>query len=210
VLKRCFDVVASALGLILLSPLLLAAAAAVRCSSPGPALFRQERMGRSFRPFQILKLRTMLVDAPRLGGSLTLGDDDSRITRVGRLLRRWKIDELPQLINVLRGEMSLVGPRPEVPKYANLFHDDYAEILAVRPGLTDEASLKYRNEAAQLSAAADPEAEYVSRILPDKIALAKAYRREASFCGDLLILGRTMLAVVRGGSTPPEQAVKRP
>jgi lipopolysaccharide/colanic/teichoic acid biosynthesis glycosyltransferase len=179
---------------------LLAAAAAVRFSSPGPVLFRQERVGRNFRPFQILKFRTMLVDAPRLGGSLTIGDDDPRITPVGRLLRRYKIDELPQLINVLRGEMSLVGPRPEVPKYANLFRDDYVEVLSIRPGLTDVASLKYRDEAAQLSAAADPEAEYVLRILPDKIAMAKAYRREASFCGDLLILGRTMLAVFRGGN----------
>src|SRR5688572_29285565 len=150
VFKRCFDVVASVLGLVLLSPLLLAAAAAVRRSSPGPALFRQERMGRNFQPFQILKFRTMLVDAPRLGGSLTLGERDPRITRVGRFLRRWKIDELPQLINVLRGDMSIVGPRPEVPKYVEMFREDYAEILAVRPGITDAASLKYRDEASRL------------------------------------------------------------
>jgi lipopolysaccharide/colanic/teichoic acid biosynthesis glycosyltransferase len=197
-LKRGFDVVVSLLGLIILSPVLLTAAAAVRLSSPGPALFRQERLGRHFRPFQILKFRTMVIEAPQLGGPLTLGASDPRITAVGRFLRRWKIDELPQLFNVLRGDMSLVGPRPEVAKYVNQFHDDYADILRIRPGLTDAASLKYRNEAVLLAAASDPEVEYVSRILPDKIAMAKAYCREASFFGDLAILSRTMLTI--GGS----------
>lgn len=194
-LKRSFDVVASLLGLIVLSPLLAVAAVAVRCSSPGPVLFRQERMGRNFRPFHILKFRTMTADAPQRGGPLTQGRDDPRITRVGRFLRRWKIDELPQLINVLRGEMSLVGPRPEVAKYVELFRDDYAEILRVRPGITDAASLKYRDEAALLGAAADPDAEYRTKILPDKIALAKRYVREASFGQDLRILFRTVLGL---------------
>jgi len=191
VLKRSFDIAAATFALIVATPILAAAAAAVRFSSPGPILFRQERIGRNFTPFKILKFRTMQADAPQRGGPLTQGHHDPRITRVGHVLRRWKIDELPQLVNVLRGEMSLVGPRPEVAKYVNLFHDDYAEILQVRPGITDEASLKYRDEAAFLSAVDDPEQEYVRRILPDKIALAKAYLRERSFWGDVAILLRT-------------------
>jgi lipopolysaccharide/colanic/teichoic acid biosynthesis glycosyltransferase len=190
-LKRTFDVVVAALGLILSAPLWAVVALAIRCTSPGPVLFRQERVGRHFRPFQILKFRTMAVDAPQRGGQLTRGDRDPRITPLGRFLRRSKIDELPQLINVLCGEMSLVGPRPEVPKYVELFRADYAEILQVRPGLTDAASLKYRDEAALLGAAADPEAEYVARILPDKIALAKDYVRHRSLLGDVVLLLRT-------------------
>jgi len=191
VLKRSFDMLAATLGLIVAAPILAVAAAAVRFSSPGPILFRQERIGRNFTPFKILKFRTMQADAAQRGGPLTQGHHDPRITRVGHVLRRWKIDELPQLVNVLKGEMSLVGPRPEVAKYVNLFRDDYAEILQARPGITDEASLKYRDEAAFLSAVDDAEQEYVSRILPDKIALAKAYLRERSFWGDVVILLRT-------------------
>lgn len=186
-----FDIFASACGLIVLSPLLAATALAVRFTSRGPVFFRQERVGRNFKPFKIVKFRTMVVDAPRLGGPLTHGNRDPRITPVGRLLRRWKIDELPQLWNVLRGEMSLVGPRPEVPKYVALFRADYEEILRVRPGITDPASLKYRNEAAALEAADDPEQEYIRRILPDKIAMAKQYLRERSLVYDFSILWRT-------------------
>jgi len=194
-LKRSFDVITSLLGVIALSPLLLVAATAVRCSSPGPILFRQERVGRNFCSFRILKFRTMTVDAPQRGGPLTHGHDDPRITRVGRFLRRWKIDELPQLFNVLRGEMSLVGPRPEVAKYVELYRNDYTEILQVRPGITDLASLKYRNEAALLGAAVDADAEYRAHILPDKIALAKDYVRHATFSLDVRILLRTVLGL---------------
>lgn len=194
-LKRTFDVVVSLIGLIFASPVLVAAAIAVRCTSNGPVLFRQERVGRDFHPFQIIKLRTMAVDASIRGGPLTKGNDDPRITRVGRVLRRWKIDELPQLVNVLRGEMSLVGPRPEVPKYVDLFRNDYQEILTIRPGITDAASLKYRDEGELLGCVTDPEAEYRSRILPDKIALAKKYVREATFGQDVAILFRTILGL---------------
>ena len=191
-LKRVFDVCVSLAALIVLSPVLLLAATAVRLTSPGPALFRHERIGRNFRPFRMYKFRTMTNDAPHRGGPLTRGINDPRITPVGRFLRRTKIDELPQLFNVLSGAMSLVGPRPEVPKYVELFRQDYAELLVVRPGITDPASLKYRNEGVELESAADPEAEYVRRILPDKLALSKQYVRGSSLWSDLKILLRTL------------------
>ena len=136
----------------------------------------------------------MVVDAPQLGGPLTI-HDDPRITRLGRILRKSKIDELPQLINVLRGEMTLVGPRPEVPRYVDLFWHDYEEILRVRPGITDLASLKYRDEAPLL-AVADPEQEYITSILPDKIALAKEYVRQSSFLFDLLLVVKTVARIL--------------
>jgi lipopolysaccharide/colanic/teichoic acid biosynthesis glycosyltransferase len=136
----------------------------------------------------------MVVDASQLGGSLTIGDDP-RITRFGRILRKTKVDELPQLINVLRGDMTLVGPRPEVPKYVNLFRRDYEEILRVRPGITDLASLKYRNESPLL-AVTDPETEYITAILPDKIALAKEYVRRSSFFFDLSLMAKTVTRIL--------------
>jgi lipopolysaccharide/colanic/teichoic acid biosynthesis glycosyltransferase len=194
--KRSFDVLCAGAGLVLISPLLAAAAIAVRLDSPGPIFFTQKRVGRNFRPFRIYKLRTMVADADQRGGSITAGADP-RITRVGRMLRKTKIDELPQLINVLVGDMSLVGPRPEVPQYVERFRDDYAYVLSVRPGLTDRASVKYRDEATLLAASSDPEREYVSRILPDKIALARQYIAEATFASDLGILLRTLLRIVR-------------
>jgi lipopolysaccharide/colanic/teichoic acid biosynthesis glycosyltransferase len=191
-MKRLFDCIAAALGLIVLSPLMLLAALLVRLSSPGPIFFRQERIGLGGRPFFILKFRTMVQDAPKLGGQITVGDDP-RITRAGRLLRKTKFDEFPQLINVLKGEMSLVGPRPEVKKYVDLFAVDYREILQVRPGITDLASIKYRDESTLLDQAADPEYEYVHRILPEKIRFAHEYVRRRSFCLDIKIIFGTML-----------------
>lgn len=193
-MKRLIDFAASTAGIVLLSPLLLVAAVLVRLSSPGPVLFRQERIGRGFRPFTIYKFRTMVVDAPKLGAAITCGDDP-RITTVGRFLRKTKIDELPQLFNVLRGDMSLVGPRPEVPRYVEMFRDDFAEILAVRPGITDLASITYRNESDILGRARDPQAEYVERILPDKIRLAKEYRHRSSVLFDLHLIVRTIAAI---------------
>lgn len=194
--KRTFDVVASALGLVVASPILLLAALAIRLDSPGGVLFVQQRVGRNFRPFGIYKFRTMVADAPRRGGQITFGADP-RITRVGRLLRKTKIDELPQLANVLVGHMSLVGPRPEVPKYVEMFREDYAYVLSVRPGITDSASVKYRDEAEQLAASEDPAREYVERILPDKIAIARQYVAGATFGGDIAILAKTILRVAR-------------
>jgi lipopolysaccharide/colanic/teichoic acid biosynthesis glycosyltransferase len=193
--KRTFDLVTALLGLVLLSPLLLLVALLIKMDSKGPIFFRQERMGKGFHPFRIYKFRTMVHDAPRRGGPITFGADP-RITRLGRVLRRSKIDELPQLINVLRGEMSFVGPRPEVRPYVELFRDDYKEILQVLPGITDLASVQYRDEGEVLGRFADPEAAYVGHILPEKINLAKAYIRQSSLFFDITLLLKTLLRLV--------------
>lgn len=195
-IKRLFDMAVAGAGLIGLSPFLLLVALLIKLSSTGPVLFRQERMGRGFRPFDIVKFRTMVPDAEKLGGTLTAGTDP-RVTGIGRLLRRTKLDELPQLVNVLKGEMSLVGPRPEVPRYVELFREDYNELLTVRPGMTDPASIKYRSESEILGGEGDPEEIYVADVLPDKIALAKDYVRRASFRADLELIVRTLLSLSR-------------
>lgn len=189
--KRAFDIVVASLALVALAPVLALVAIAIRLDSPGPALFRQERVGKGFRPFRILKFRTMVVDAPKLGGPLTAGDHDPRITRTGRFLRATKLDELPQLINVLRGDMSFVGPRPEMAKYVESFRSDYQKLLSVRPGITDPSSLRYRNEGSLLAAAADPEALYLESILPDKIRLSGDYVDSLSFTSDLVLIAHT-------------------
>ena len=199
--KRGLDLGLTAVGLVVLSPLLLTVGLLVAGTSGRPVLFRQTRMGRGFRPFRIIKFRTMLLDAERLGGPLSVGADP-RITPAGRLLRRFKLDELPQLFNVLAGDMSLVGPRPEVPEYVERFRAEYEEILSVRPGLTDLASLKYRDESALLASAADPRAEYVRVILPDKIRLGREYVRRASVLLDLSIIVRTLGAVAGAAGVP--------
>jgi lipopolysaccharide/colanic/teichoic acid biosynthesis glycosyltransferase len=159
-------------------------------------MFRQERIGRRFRPFKIYKFRTMVVDAPKQGAEITAGRDP-RITRVGGFIRKWKIDEFPQLINVLKGEMSLVGPRPEVPRYVQMFREDYACVLSVRPGITDPASLKYRNESELLAGYENPEQHYVEVILPDKIAMAKEYVAHSSLRLDIGLLWKTFRHVGR-------------
>lgn len=195
--KRLLDVVVSSIGLLFLLPVFVVIAVLIKMGSKGPVFFRQERMGRGLREFRIYKFRTMVVDAPLKGGMLTAGGDP-RVTRVGRYLRKTKVDELPQLLNVLRGEMSLVGPRPEVRRYVDLFRRDYDEILSVRPGITDLASLKYRNEESSLGLAADPELEYVTRVLPDKIALAKEYVRRSSLLLDVSVIVQTVVRTVVG------------
>jgi lipopolysaccharide/colanic/teichoic acid biosynthesis glycosyltransferase len=192
-LKRGFDVAASGLSLILLAPVMLLIGAAVKLSSNGAALFKQTRVGREFRTFQILKFRTMKEDAK--GPDITIGGDQ-RITRVGRFLRSTKLDELPQLVNVFRGDMSLVGPRPEIPKYVDLFADDYEEILSVRPGITDFASFQYRDEEAILARSADPEWEYANVILPVKVELGKRYVRRAGLAFDLGIILKTVVELI--------------
>src|SRR5215813_10854782 len=191
-MKRILDIVVSSIGLICLLPLLLVVALLIKLDSTGPVFFRQTRMGRRFRPFQILKFRTMVQDSSTRGKSFTVGDDP-RITRVGWFLRKTKIDELPQLINVLRGEMTFVGPRPEVPQYVELFRKDYEEILKIRPGVTDLASIKYRDEAALLGQSDNPEEEYITRVLPDKISLGKEYIRRSSVFFDLTLMFKTFL-----------------
>ena len=199
-MKRAFDITIASVGLVLLSPLLIVVSLLIKLDSPGPALFRQERIGRKFRPFRIYKFRTMVQEAPGKGGMITFGGDP-RITRVGRVLRTTKIDELPQLLNILRGEMSFVGPRPEVRPYVERFREDYAEILKVLPGITDLASLQYRHEAEILGCSENPEEEYVTRVLPEKIRLAKEYLRRSSMRFDVILIMRTLLSLWRRSSS---------
>ena len=188
--KRAFDLVFAALALLLLAPLLAAIALWIRLDSPGPAFFRQQRIGRHGRPFSIHKFRTMVHGAPGL--PLTVGAD-ARITRAGAWLRRTRLDELPQFIDVLAGDMSLVGPRPEVPRYVAQYPPALRErVLAVRPGLTDPSSLDFLDEAARLAAAADPEREYVERVLPAKLQRAAEYAERATLWTDLAVLLATL------------------
>jgi lipopolysaccharide/colanic/teichoic acid biosynthesis glycosyltransferase len=195
VAKRLFDLLAAGVALVLLAPLLAAVALWVKLDSPGPVFYRQERVGRHGKLFRIHKFRTMHADAAGL--PLTVGEDP-RITRVGRFLRERRLDELPQLIDVLRGAMSLVGPRPEVPRYVAHWPAALRDkALAVRPGLTDPSSLAYIDEAALLAAAADPEREYIERILPEKLAAAVAYAERATLASDLVVLLRTVGALLR-------------
>ena len=193
-LKRVFDATAAALGLLLLSPLLLAIALWIKLDSPGPVFFRQERVGRHGVPFRIHKFRSMRTGAPGL--QLTVGVDP-RITRAGAWLRGKRLDELPQLIDVLQGTMSLVGPRPEVPRYVAHYPPALRErALSVRPGITDPSSLDFLDEATLLAAAADPEREYIERILPLKLQRATDYAAQASLATDLAVLGRTLLRLL--------------
>lgn len=205
-MKRVLDLAASFCGLIFLAPLFLLIAAAIKWDTPGPVFFRQERMGKHFHPFWIYKFRTMVPDAELKGGALTAGGDP-RVTRVGHILRRTKIDELPQLINVLIGEMSLVGPRPEVRRYVDLFRKNYDTILVVRPGITDLASLKYRDESAILARSDNPERDYVQRILPDKLRLAEEYVRRSSLALDLTLIFKTLVKLIPGQTA---SALSRP
>jgi lipopolysaccharide/colanic/teichoic acid biosynthesis glycosyltransferase len=196
VVKRLFDLTVAALALVLLAPLLAVVAAWIRLDSPGPVFFRQERVGRHGVPFRIHKFRTMREGAAGL--PLTVGAD-ARITRAGAWLRRTRVDELPQLIDVLLGRMSLVGPRPEVPRYVVHYPPALRErALAVRPGITDPASLEYIDEAALLAAAADPEREYIERILPAKVQRAAEYAERATLASDLVVLGRTLRLLTFG------------
>lgn len=200
VAKRALDVVAAAGALAVLGLPLLLLALAVRVTSPGPALFRQERVGRGGRRFRIWKLRTMIDGASARGPAVT-SSGDPRVTPLGRLLRRSKLDELPQLVNVLLGDMSLVGPRPEVPRYVAAYRPEDLVVLSVRPGITDPASLVFRDEERVLARFADRERAYVEEILPRKLALARAWVREQSLAVDLGLILRTLVAVVRPGNT---------
>lgn len=194
--KRVFDVAVSAGLLAALSPLLVVIAILIKRDDPdGPILFSQERVGRGGIPFRIHKFRTMRPGAP---GLQVTSDGDPRVTRVGAVLRKTKLDELPQLWDVLVGRMSLVGPRPEVPKYVALWPAQHREvILSVRPGITDPASVRWRNESEELAQAPDPEAHYVEVLLPQKAAMYAEYVRTRSFWGDVLVLFRTAVAVGR-------------
>ena len=188
-LRRLLDVTVAGMLLLVLAPLLGVLALLVRATSTGPALFRQIRIGRNGRPFVLLKLRTMRADAP--GPVITAGGDP-RITRFGAWLRRTKLDELPQLWNVLRGDMSLVGPRPEVPDYVALYTAAQRAALLVRPGLTDPASLAWADEAATLAAFAEPHRAYADVVLPRKLALSLAYLERRTVWSDLAVVMRTV------------------
>jgi lipopolysaccharide/colanic/teichoic acid biosynthesis glycosyltransferase len=196
VVKRAVDLTASSLALVVLALPLAILGLLLRLRSPGPALFFQERVGRRGRRFRVWKLRTMVAGAPALGPQVTAAGDP-RVTPLGRLLRKTKLDELPQLVNVWKGEMSLVGPRPEVPRYVLTYSTTERELLAVRPGLTDPASIAYHDEESQLAGHPDRERAYAEVILPRKLALSRAWLYEQSFFGDLVILLRTAGLLLR-------------
>ena len=194
--KRLFDIAFALLALLLLGPLLLLVALWVRLDSPGPVFFRQQRVGRRGQLFDIYKFRTMHTGAEAMGPQITVGED-ARITRAGVWLRRAKVDELPQFLNVLRGDMSVVGPRPEVPRYVAQYPADVRDsVLSVRPGITDLASIEFRDESALLARSSDPERTYVEQILPAKLRHAQEYVRTRSLWLDLRIIARTVLAVL--------------
>ncbi len=199
-IKRCFDVAAATVALVALSPLLGVCALAVKLDTPGPVLFRHRRVGRGGQGFDVWKFRTMVADHD--GPEVTTGGE-SRITRSGRLLRRHKLDELPQLVNVLAGQMSVVGPRPEVRRYVNLHPDEYRTILSVRPGLTDPASMMFRDEEEILARSDDPLRVYVDEILPTKVALSCRYVHTRSVLGDLRLIVRTLSTIAGPGRPGP-------
>jgi lipopolysaccharide/colanic/teichoic acid biosynthesis glycosyltransferase len=195
--KRLFDLVFSLTGLLLLSPVLLLIAILIKLDSPGPVFFRQVRVGRGGVPFRIHKFRTMSTAIDTPGLQLTVGADP-RITRTGRWLRKYKLDELPQLIDVLQGSMSLVGPRPEVPKYVEYYSREQKDIvLSVRPGITDNASIEYRDENDILAESDNPEQDYIEKILPVKLGYYLRYVAERSMIGDIAIILRTVRAIFR-------------
>lgn len=194
-MKRIFDIIFSSIGLIILLPLFIIAAIVIKIDSPGPVFFRQKRIGMNFRPFLVYKFRTMVHDASKKVLQITAGGD-KRITRVGRILRNTKIDELPQLINVLKGDMSFVGPRPEMEKYVEIYKYDYKVVLSVRPGITDISSIYFRNEESVLKNKDDPEKYYIEVLLPEKLKLAKEYIKKASFLYDLKLIIITFCKVL--------------
>jgi lipopolysaccharide/colanic/teichoic acid biosynthesis glycosyltransferase len=194
-MKRLFDIVASSLGLIILSPLLLIIAIWIKLDSVGPVFYRQVRVGRNNIDFSLFKFRSMRIgsDKKRL---ITVGDHDPRVTNCGLFIRKYKIDELPQLINVFLGDMSIVGPRPEVRKYVDMYSPEQMHVLDVRPGITDLASIKYRNESELLSSASDPDKYYVDVVMQDKLRINLEYVHSRSFGLDIKIIVKTLLAIV--------------
>lgn len=195
-MKRVFDVMASGLGLLLLSPLFLIIAIWVKADSPGPVFYRQTRVGRGNRDFRLFKFRSMRVGSDKKG-LITVGGRDPRVTRSGYYIRKYKLDELPQLINVFIGDMSLVGPRPEVRKYVDLYTPQQLHVLDVRPGITDLASIRYRNENELLEQAADPEQYYREVVMQDKLRINSEYIADRSFFKDIKIIFLTFWAIVK-------------
>ncbi len=203
--KRLFDVVSSLVGLLVLSPVMLVIAILMKQSSPGPVLYAGTRIGRFGKKFRLFKFRTMVVNADKIGGPST-ADDDPRVTRVGRVLRRYKLDEIPQLINVLKGEMSFVGPRPEVASEVEMYSPEQRRLLEVLPGITDWASMRFHNEGEILKGSVDPHEMYREKIRPEKIRLGLEYVQRRSFWVDMQILTGTvgLLVKTRAKSHAPE------
>jgi len=195
VIKRIFDIVASGLGIIVLSPILLIIALIIKKESDGPVFFKQIRVGEKGRNFEILKYRTMVVDAEKMGRQITVGNDN-RITKIGGFLRKYKLDELPQLINVFKGDMSLVGPRPEVPRYVEMYNEEQRKVLDVKPGITDLASIRYRDENELLGTAEDPDDMYINTIMPDKLALNLEYINKSNVFFDIYIILKTIVKCI--------------
>ncbi|MGB9730955.1 MULTISPECIES: sugar transferase [Calditerrivibrio] len=194
--KRIMDVIFSALAILLLLPVFIVIALLIKLDSKGPIFYRQIRMGKDFKPFGLYKFRTMVVDADKIGPLVTK-DRDPRITKVGYYLRKWKLDELPQFLNVLKGDMSLVGPRPEVERFVKLFKDDYSIVLTVKPGITDYATILFRDEEDIIAQLDDIEKGYTQVILPKKIELYKKYIEDISFFTDIKLLYLTFLKILR-------------
>ncbi len=194
-IKRLFDIFCSSIGLIILSPILLLLALLIKLESKGPVFFLQTRVGLNNTDFKLFKFRSMFMDAEKRG-QLTVGMRDPRITRMGYYLRRFKLDELPQLLNVIKGDMSLVGPRPEVRKYVNLYNTKQMQVLTVRPGITDYASIKFINENELLAQANDPEAFYISDIMPQKLELNISYIEQKGFFKDISLILKTFLKII--------------
>jgi lipopolysaccharide/colanic/teichoic acid biosynthesis glycosyltransferase len=192
--KRGFDFITSTIGFLLISPILLIIAVLIKITSKGPILFKQKRVGKNALVFNILKFRTMVVDAEKVGRQITVGND-SRITKVGIFLRKYKLDELPQLINVIKGDMSLVGPRPEVPKYVELYNENQKRVLEVRPGITDYASIEYRDENSILGNVENPEEYYINIIMPHKIDLNMKYIENNNVFIDIAIIFKTIFNI---------------
>lgn len=192
--KRLFDIVSSGIGLLCLAPVFVVMAIWIKLDSRGPVFYCQTRVGRYGRDFRIFKFRSMRVGSDK-GRQITVGERDPRITRSGYFIRRYKIDELPQLINVFLGDMSIVGPRPEVRKYVDLYSEEQRKVFQVRPGITDLASIKYSNENELLSQVDDPDTYYIDVIMPDKLAINLEYIRHQSFMGDIKIIFNTLFKI---------------
>lgn len=193
--KRTFDFIVSLIGIIILSPIFIIVSIAIKLDSKGSILFLQKRVGRFGKEFSIYKFRTMVVDAEKLGKQITVGKDN-RITKVGAFLRKFKIDELPQLFNVLKGDMSLVGPRPEVPKYVALYNEEQKKVLEVRPGITDIASLRYKDENDILGKVDNPEEYYINVIMKDKLSLNLEYIERGNIFFDIYLIIKTIIKCI--------------
>lgn len=194
-MKRLFDILASGLGLVCLSPLFTAVAVWIKLDSRGPVFYRQVRVGKGNKDFRIFKFRSMRPDSDKLG-LITVGGRDPRVTRSGYYIRKYKLDELPQLINVFIGDMSLVGPRPEVRKYVDMYSPDQLHVLDVRPGITSLASLRYRNENEVLAKAEDPDKCYIEKVMPDKLAIDLEYVRKATLWNDIKLIFSTFREII--------------